>query len=140
MRAAKMESMRKLASSPCFIFLSAPGVIAQTIKVNPTGVNVNASGATTAFLTFGPVGNFRPGEGTWCGELIPAAPDNGFKCDPATIFGTLPGRFDLSKSSGNLGFTDIMSIPPSVARRAYQAAQAGSVSSFFYVCDFINLG
>jgi hypothetical protein len=134
--------MRKTASSICFIILllSAPAVIAQTIRVNPTGVNVNTSGATTAFLTFGPVGNFRPAEGTWCGELIPATPDLGFKCDPATIFGTLPGRFDRSRSSGNLGFTDIMSIPPSVVRRAYQAAQAGSDSSFFYVRRFINLG
>jgi hypothetical protein len=126
--------------SAIFLFLLAPAVIAQTIRVNPTGVNVNVSGATTVFLTFGPVRNFRPAEGTWCGELIPAAPDNGFKCDPATIFGSLPGRFDRSRSSGNLGFTDIMSIPPSVARRAYQAAQAGSVSSFFYVRHFINLG
>jgi len=123
-----------------FLFLLAPGAIAQTIRVNPTGVNVNVSGATTVFLTFGPVGNFRPAEGTWCGELIPATPDNGLKCDPATIFGSLPGRFNRSRSSGNLGFTDIMSIPPSVARRAYQAAQAGSVSSFFYVRRFINLG
>jgi hypothetical protein len=123
-----------------FLFLLAPGAIAQTIRVNPTGVNVNISGATTVFLTFGPVGNFRPAEGTWCGELIPATPDNGLKCDPATIFGSLPGRFNRSRSSGNLGFTDIMSIPPSVARRAYQAAQAGSVSSFFYVRRFINLG
>jgi hypothetical protein len=123
-----------------FLFLLASGAVAQTIRVNPTGVNVNVSGATTAFLTFGPVGNFRPAEGTWCGELIPAAPDNGLKCDPATIFGSLPGRFNRSRSSGNLGFTDIMSIPPSVARRAYQAAQAGSVSSFFYVRHFINLG
>ncbi|HEY9430111.1 MAG TPA: hypothetical protein VI260_01350, partial [Blastocatellia bacterium] len=122
------------------LFLLAPGAIAQTIRVNPTGVNVNVSGATTVFLTFGPVGNFRPAEGTWCGELIPATPDNGLKCDPATIFGSLPGRFNRSRSSGNLGFTDIMSIPPSVARRAYQAAQAGSVSSFFYVRHFINLG
>ena len=126
--------------SAIFLFLLAPAVIAQTIRVNPTGVNVNVSGATTVFLTFGPVRNFRPAEGTWCGELIPAAPDNGFKCDPATIFGSLPGRFDRSRSSGNLGFTDIMSIPPSVARRAYQAAQAGSISSFFYVRHFINLG
>src|SRR5262245_274580 len=122
------------------LFLFAPSAVAQTIRVNPTGVNVNVSGATTVFLTFGPVRNFRPAEGTWCGELIPAAPDNGFKCDPATIFGSLPGRFDRSRSSGNLGFTDIMSIPPSVARRAYQAAQAGSISSFFYVRHFINLG
>src|SRR5262247_2228664 len=120
------------------LFLFAPSAVAQTIRVNPTGVNVNVSGATTVFLTFGPVRNFRPAEGTWCGELIPAAPDNGFKCDPATIFGSLPGRFDRSRSSGNLGFTDIMSIPPSVSRRAYQAAQAGSVSSFFYVRHFIN--
>jgi hypothetical protein len=126
--------------SAIFLFLLEPAVSAQTIRVNPTGVNVNVSGATTVFLTFGPIRNFRVAEGTWCGELIPAAPDNGFKCDPATIFGSLPGRFDRSRSSGNLGFTDIMSIPPSVARRAYQAAQAGSVSSFFYVRHFINLG
>jgi len=122
----------------CLIILAASGVFAQSIQVNPTGVNVNVNGATTAFLTFGPVGTFRPAEATWCGELIPAAPDNGFKCSPSTIFGSLPGRFDLSKSSGNLGFTDIMSIPPSVSRRAYQAAQDGAVSSFFYVRRFIN--
>src|SRR5262249_6822237 len=130
---------RLLFLSAIFLLLFTPAVLAQTIRVNPTGVNVNVSGATTVFLTFGPVGNFRPAEGTWCGELIPATPDNGLKCDPATIFGTLPGRFNRSRSSGNLGFTDIMSIPPSVARRAYQAAQAGSVSSFFYVRHFINL-
>jgi hypothetical protein len=126
----------------CLIFLLslAPAVFAQTIKVNPTGVNVNTQGATTAFLTFGPVRNFRVAEATFCGELIPATPDNGFKCDPATIFGALPGRYDRSRSSGILGFTDIMSIPPSVVRRAYQAAQAGSDSSFFYVRHFINLG
>ena len=130
--------MQKLATSLFFILLFGPGVIAQTIKVNPTGVNVNVNGGTTVFLTFGPVGNFRAAEGTWCGDLIPAAPDIGLKCNPATIFGSLPGRFDLSKSSGNLGFTDIMSIPPSVSRRAYQAAENGAVASFFYVRRFIN--
>jgi hypothetical protein len=118
--------------------LLAASSAAQTIKVNPDGVNVNASGATTVFLTFGPLKNHRPAEGTWCGELIPAAPDLGFRCDPRTIFGALPLRFDLSRPSGNLGFTDIMSIPPSVARRAYQAAQDGAVSSFFYVRHFVN--
>jgi hypothetical protein len=121
------------------LLLLAPAVIAQTIRVNPTGVNVNTSGSTTAFLTFGPINNFRVAEGTWCGELIPATPDLGFKCDPTTIFGALPARFDRSRTSG-VFFTDIMSIPPSVARRAYQAAQAGSVSSFFYVRHFVNLG
>ncbi|HEV2665918.1 MAG TPA: hypothetical protein VG324_13455 [Blastocatellia bacterium] len=136
LRASAVKTQKTLLF--LLLFLLVPGAVAQTIRVNPTGVNVNVSGATTVFLTFGPVGNFRPAEGTWCGELIPATPDNGFKCDPATIFGSLPGRFDRSRSSSNLGFTDIMSIPPSVSRRAYQAAQAGSVSSFFYVRHFIN--
>ncbi|MCI0391141.1 MAG: hypothetical protein MOB07_20540 [Acidobacteria bacterium] len=113
---------------------------AQNVKVNPIGVNVNPNTGTTVFLTFGQVpGSLRPAEGTWCGELIPAAPDLGLKCDPATIFGSLPARFNLSRSSGNLGFTDVMSIPPSVARRAYQAAVGGADSRFFYVRRFANL-
>ncbi len=110
----------------------------QQVKVNPNGVNVNASGATVVFLTFGPLTNFTAGEACWCGELISAAPDRGFKCDPATLFGCLPARFDQSTRSGGVGFTDIMSIPPSVPRRAYQAAQDGATSSFFYVRRFIN--
>jgi len=64
----------------------------------------------------------------------------GLTCNPATIFGCLPSRYDLSTRSGfaNRGLTDIMSIPPSVARRAYQAALDGNTSSFFYVRRFIN--
>jgi hypothetical protein len=117
--------------------LSAATAEAQ-IRVNPTGVNVNMNAATTAFLTFGGLGNYRPVEATWCGELISAAPDVGLKCNPATIFGRLPIRFNQSRLSGIGGFTDIMSIPPSVTRRAYQAAQDGQKSSFFYVRRFVN--
>jgi len=54
------------------------------------------------------------------------------------MFGALPVRFDLSRQSGNQAMTDIMSIPPSVARRAYQAATAGFDSRFFYVRRFVN--
>jgi hypothetical protein len=108
------------------------------IRVHPDGVNVNVQGATTVFLTFGGLRDQVPAEAFWCGELIPAAPDLGTRCDPATIFGQLPIRFDLSRASGAGGFTDIMSIPASVARRAYQAAQDGRTSSFFYVRRFIS--
>jgi hypothetical protein len=117
---------------------SATGQRNQGIRVSPNGVNVNANGATVVLLTFGPLNNQVPSEGCWCGELISAAPDLGFKCDPATIFGCLPQRFDFSTPSGNSGFTDVMTIPNSVARRAYQAAQEGATSSFFYVRRFIN--
>jgi len=115
---------------------------AQSVRVNPDGVNVNANGATVVFLTFGPLVNRAPAEGCWCGELVPTdgVREVGFKCDPATIFGCLPARSDFSTRSGNQsqGFTDIMSIPASVARRAYQAAQSGATSSFFYVRRFVS--
>ncbi len=126
-----------------FVFLCfaaaahAQGV--QPISVNPTGVNVNAQGATTAFLTFGSIRNYRPVEDCWAGDLIAATPDIGFKADPATLFGCLPVRYDQSTTSGNLALTDIMSIPASVARRAYQDAERGAESRFFYVRRFISL-
>ena len=109
------------------------------IRVNPTGVNVNAQGATTVFLTFGGLAGFEPVEAFWCGELIQASPAVGLRCAPGTLFGQLPLRFDRSTLSGTGGFTDIMTIPPSVSRRAYQAAEEGATSSFFYVRRFRNL-
>ena len=120
------------------LLAASPAIVPAQVRVNPTGVNVNMNGATTVFLTFGGLGNYRPVEATWCGELISAAPDVGLKCNPATIFGRLPIRFDQSRLSGIGGFTDVMSIPPSVARRAYQAAEAGQKSSFFYVRRFVS--
>jgi hypothetical protein len=107
------------------------------IRVNPTGVNVNAQGATTAFLTFGGLRNQVAVEAFWCGELVPATPSRGFRCATNTIFGRLPIRYDLSSASGG-ALTDVMSIPPSVARRAYQEAQRGARSSFFYVRRFVS--
>jgi hypothetical protein len=119
-----------------------PTVTVAQIRVNPDGVNINSQGSTVVFLTFGPVpANRVPADGCWCGELIPAPGGGiGFACNPATIFGCLPARNDFSQRSGtgNLGFTDIMSIPPSVARRAYQAALTGVDSRFFYVRRFLS--
>jgi len=108
------------------------------VRVNPTGVNVDAQGATSVFLTFGGLGtSYVPAEGTWCGALISAAPDVGTKCNPATLFGRLPARYDLSRSLAGT-YTDIMSIPPSVTRRAYESAAAGDNSAFYYVRRFVS--
>ncbi len=79
----------------------ANAALAQEIKVNPKGVNVNSQGATTVFLTYGGLGNYRAAESNWCGELIPATPDLGFKCAPETIYGALPARYDQSRRSGD---------------------------------------
>ncbi len=122
------------------ILVAGISAFAQPIAVNPSGVNVNSQGATTVFLTFGPIPpGYSPAEAIWCGELMPATPPAiGLQCVPTTIFGSLPARLNRSTMSGMGGFTDIMGIPPSVARRAYQAAQAGSSSSFFYVRRFVS--
>jgi hypothetical protein len=112
---------------------------AQQVQVNPTGVNVNSSNPTTAFLTYGPVRNFRPAEAMWCGAVTSAAPALGARCVPGTIYGSQLARYNLARPSGNAGFTDIMSIPTSVMRRAYQEAQSGGDSTFFYVRHFVNV-
>ena len=130
--------MFKLFPTLFLLLVLVSAASAQEIRVNPTGVNVNSQGATSVFLAYAPLKNYRPVDACWCGELIPAAPDLGFKCDPATVFGCLPVRYDHSSLSQTSVFTDIMSIPPSVVRRAYQAAQQGADSRFFYVRHFVS--
>lgn len=120
------------------ILLLVAGSAFAAIRRDPNGVNVNSQGATTVFITFGGLANQVPVEAFWCGELIPATPDIGQKCRPDTIFGRLPLRYDQSRNQGNV-FTDIMSIPQTVVRRAYEAAAAGQTSSFFYVRRFVSL-
>jgi hypothetical protein len=132
-----MRPMIVFTSACAAAILATPGLSAQ-VRVSPTGVSVNAMAATTVFLTFGGVGSLIPAEAFWCGETVPATPHVGRRCDPATLFGQLPARSNLSRASAGGAFTDIMSIPPSVARRAYQAAVDGATSTFFYVRRFRN--
>jgi hypothetical protein len=108
------------------------------VRVSPTGVSVSAMSATTVFLTFGGLRDQRPTDAVWCGALVAAAPARGFRCDPSTVYGRLPARYDWSQLQGR-SFTDIMSVPASVARLAYQAAQRGATSPFFYVRRFQSL-
>lgn len=110
------------------------------IRVNPTGVNVNSQNPTTVFLTFGQIPpSYIAAEAIWCGVLVPAnSPAIGNQCRPDTIYGSLPARYNRSTASGNSGFTDIMAIPASVVRRAYQTAQSGGDAGFFYVRRFVS--
>jgi hypothetical protein len=108
------------------------------IKVSPTGVNVSTQTPISALLTFANLNNQIPAEATWCGELIPAAPDIGNKCNPATIFGVIPARYDRTTATATRAYNDVMTLPASVARRAYQAAAGGAASSFFFVRRFVS--
>ena len=123
-----------LIASSRFTLLSAQ------IRVNPNGVNVNVQGATTVFLTYGGLNGYSATEALWCGELMPATPAVGLRCTPGSIFGELPIRYEHSALSGAGALTDIMTIPASVTRRAYQAAEAGANSAFYYVRRFQRAG
>lgn len=133
--------------------LSCLRPVAAVTGVHPFGVNVRSSGASTVFLTFQ---NLDPGERAaeafWCGELradlmaanpqlqLPVAVQSVSPCVPGTIYGRLPVGLDRSQPSSGGGslvnLTDIMTIPASVSRRAYQDAAAGRHSAFFYVRRF----
>ena len=109
--------------------------------VHPTGVNVNTHGTTTVFLTFQGTEGQISTEAFWCGDItVPANTVTSFDpCVPGTLYGFLPQRLNLSQRSGTRGVsntTDIMTIPASVARRAYQDAARGERSAFFYVRKF----
>ncbi|HEX6187210.1 MAG TPA: hypothetical protein VFZ40_03950 [Pyrinomonadaceae bacterium] len=119
------------------LLASGMSATAQTITVSPSETTVYSQGATSVLLTFGNLGGRSPSESTWCGALIPAAPDIGMKCDPTVIFGRLPVRYNQSRLSGTNAYTDIMSVTPSVARRAYLDATRGSTATFFYVRRFV---
>ncbi len=129
--------MRFLGLSFLIVFASA-AAMAQTIQVSPSDVNAYTQGPTSALLTFGGVVNKRPVEATWCGRLISAAPDLGLKCDPTSLFGNLPLRYTQLTRSGNNAYTDVMSVTPQVARRAYVDAVRGNASTFFYVRRFVS--
>ncbi|MGH7468227.1 MAG: hypothetical protein ACRENP_09600 [Longimicrobiales bacterium] len=121
------------------VALAAAAPVSAQVRVNPTGVNVNAQGATTVFLSYGGLAGYEAVDAFWCGALTPASPDVGLRCDAGTIFGQLPLRYDRSTVSGTNALTDIMTIPHSVTRRAYQAAEAGAPSAFYYVRRFRSL-
>jgi len=108
--------------------------------VNPSGVNVRHNGASTVFLTFQDLDtNEVAKDAFWCGEVTATGVSATNPCVAGSIFGHLPVRVDRSQKSTAGAFsnlTDIMSIPPSVARRAFQAAIKGADSDFFYVRHF----
>ena len=130
--------IKRAAAILLFILPCCASVAAQTIGVSPSEVTVYSQGATSVFLSYGNLGNRRPAEATWCGALVPAAPDLGVKCDASVIFGRLPVRYNQSRLSGNNAYTDIMSVTASVARRAYLDAVRGATSTFFYVRRFVD--
>ncbi|MGI0492565.1 hypothetical protein ACN4EG_12325 [Alkalinema pantanalense CENA528] len=106
---------------------------AQALTVSPSGVNINTFGATTVFLTYISLNDYSPVEAIWCGDI-----NADQSCVPGTVYGRLPKRSDRGRLSGSNNYTDIMTIPPSIARKAYQDAVKGSSSEFFYVRRFVS--
>jgi len=123
------------------VFLVLASQALAVTGVNPTGVNIRQSGPSTVFLTFQDLDpNETAADAFWCGEVTTTGVSTINPCVANTIFGHLPARYDQSRIStagAFRNFTDIMTIPASVTRRALQTAQQGSANSnFFYVRQF----
>lgn len=131
-------AVKKILFGISFALLLVTSAAAQQIRVTPSSVTAYSQGATTVYLTFSGVINKRPADACWSGEIVSAAPDIGFRSDPATLFGCLPVRYDQSRLGATGIYTDIMSIPPSVARKAYTDAVNGAQATFFYVRRFVS--
>jgi hypothetical protein len=114
------------------------------ISVQPAKVSVSSQGVTTVILTYSgliintPAGpsTLAPADAFWCGRLLVSALGPEMRCDPATIYGQAPAAVGTVSAGGV--FTDVMSVPASVAQRAYEAALAGQPSGFFYVRHFVS--
>jgi hypothetical protein len=130
--------MKNILFALLFFTLCIATAQAQEIKVSPSSVNAYSQGATSALLTYSNVKNKQPVESCWCSEVVTAAPDIGLKCNQATVYGCLPTRYNQGQLGSNSSYTDVMSIPPSVARRAYIDASKGSTATFFYVRRFTS--
>ncbi len=133
---------RKLMVASLGIMLLWPLKSIAISGVNPSGVNVRHNGVNTVFLTFqNMAADEQAVEAFWCGEVTATGVSNVNPCVPGTLFGSLPARHNLSQTSGTGGqrnLTDIMTIPASVTRRAFQDAARGNNSDFFYVRHFSN--
>lgn len=140
MRMRAPRPLRTLAAAA----LLAPAAALAVTGVHPTGVNVRASGPTTVFLTFQNLDpNERAVDAFWCGAVQPGVTGGSVTafdpCVPGTLYGRLPLRHTQARASQAgtfVNLTDIMTIPATVARRAYQDAAAGQASDFFYVRRF----
>lgn len=147
---------KNLSLSALVLITLAASPVAGQILRNPTGVNVSSVGPTSVLISYANLNGYVAAEAVWCGELEPAFPARGNRCDPATVFGSLPARYSQLRYGPTLptarsetmrtaafgdapsAVTDVMSIPASVARRAYAAALAGASSEFFYVRRFTD--
>jgi hypothetical protein len=138
-----MHALRRFGFLAAAVLCLAPPAWSLT-GVNPTGVNVNTSGVTSVFLSFqGLTPTEVPVRAYWCAEVtVPANVVVNFDpCVPGTLLGNLPAGNDLGRASSVAGgslFTDIMTIPASVTRRAYQLARSGEPSAFFYIREFVD--
>ena len=138
-----MKNLKKLLLASSILTYTVPA--SALTGVNPTGVNVRMQGPTSVFVTFQGTNQQTTTDAFWCSRLVPGVSGGsvvGFNpCVPGTMLGNLPRQFDLSRNSGTNGqsnFTDIMTIPATVARKAYQSAKSGGNSGFFYIRRFVG--
>lgn len=112
-------------------------------SVVPSVVTVSSTGLNRALLSFRDTAGQRAVDAFWCGDISvpPGTPLPVDPCVPGTLFGHALPEFSQATQFNSVTTsitTDVMTIPLSVVRRAYQRATQGNRSTFFYVRRFEN--
>ena len=136
-----MPAMTRLFFAFCLL-LGASNVGAVS-SVIPSVVTVSSTGLNRALLSFRDTVGQQAVDAFWCGDISvpPSTPVPVDPCVPGSLFGHALPEFAKATQFNNVTTsitTDVMTIPLSVARRAYQRAAQGNRSTFFYVRRFVN--
>ena len=136
-----MSTPMRLVVAFCLLLgASSAGAVSSVV---PSVVTVSSTGLNRALLAFRGTAGQRAVDAFWCGDITvpPGTPVPVDPCVPGTLFGHALPEFSKATQFDNATTgvtTDVMTIPLSVARRAYQRAAQGNRSTFFYVRRFEN--
>ena len=133
--------MRKILLA-LMLLLTGESVLAVN-SVSPSTVTVSATGVSRALLAYRGTAGQKAVDGFWCGDIVgvPNTPTSSNPCVSGTLFGHLPQNLELGATLGGTAIevtTDLMTVPASIARLAYQDAERGNESSFFYIRKFVD--
>ena len=124
-----MPAMTRLFFAFCLL-LGASNVGAVS-SVIPSVVTVSSTGLNRALLSFRDTVGQQAVDAFWCGDISvpPSTPVPVDPCVPGSLFGHALPEFAKATQFNNVTTsitTDVMTIPLSVARRAYQRAAQGN--------------
>jgi len=112
--------------------------------VLPNISNINQQSGGSVMLNYsGLSANEETREAFWCGDVSSTGISSTNPCIPGTLLGRSLQNHSWSYTKQNgvrCNFIEVMNVPPSVTRKAFQQALQGADPDFFYIRRFSDAG